>query len=177
MYPERTLSSVSFALKLAYPAYSLCPVLSVEVSDTFWKSWCNSVFFISINCLESPKLDAPQCCMLIDFRTPSQWDKSAYLGCVPQTNLLRESRKVSTGLQWEPSLVVSYTHFCTRLAHILEAVKWVSAGFCGWGQKACEHVTATTQILHVFPWFFFSWDIKFWLRKRKNMESLCPVGT
>lgn len=23
------------------------------------------------------------------------------------------------------------------------------------GTKGCEHVTATTQILHVFPWFFF----------------------
>lgn len=136
MYPEKTLGSIYLALKLSCPAYRLCPVLPVEISVTFCKSWFNSVFFISVNCLESPKLDVPQCCVLIDFRTPSQWDKSAYLGCVPQTNLPWESHKVSTGLQWEPSLVVSCTHFCTRLVHILDAVKWVSAGFCGWGQRA-----------------------------------------
>lgn len=101
MYPKKTLGSISLALKLPCPAYRLCPVLPVEISATFWKSLCNSVFFISINRLESPKLLGESLSVVCspDFRTPSQWDKSAYLVCVRQTNLFQESRKVSTGLQ------------------------------------------------------------------------------
>lgn len=175
MYPEKTLGSIYLALKLSCPACScrLCPVLPVEISATFWKSWYNSVFFIRINCLESPKLSVV---CSPDFRTHSQWDKSAYLVCVCQTDLLRESRKVSTGLQWEPSLVVSCAHFCTRLAHILEAVKWVSAGFCGWGQKAVSMWQLLLRYFLCFLYSSFPGTSSFDYRKGKTWKASVLLG-